>query len=284
MRGEQIGMNINKNKYLLSNYVFVLGVLLLLVNDQVLKFTYPSFMTGKLSDICGIIIFPFFLTFIFPKLKQNSVFAALIIFAFWKSEYSQDLIDFYNEYSLMETTRIIDYSDLFVAVLLPFPYYIIKNINKFQHLFITRLNPYVVFFPSLFIFIVEAPPPSFYYTMNNGNLKCYKCNIVVNYHKDTLINTLKENGIEFDSVKPIYYRGVVDSTSGARKCIKNQLIIDNDTLRNINMTLFPLKNNKTQIYFNGMDVPHNLKNNKKLERKLRRHYKKLVFNGIKRIL
>jgi len=158
-------MNINNKKYLLSNYVFVLGVLLLLVNDQVLKFIYPNFITGKLSDICGIIIFPFFLAFIFPKLKQNSVYAALIIFVFWKSEYSQDLINFYNEYSFIESTRIIDYSDLFVVVLLPFPYYIIKNINKFQNIFITKLNPYFVFIPSLFIFIAESPPPSFYYTM-----------------------------------------------------------------------------------------------------------------------
>jgi len=277
-------MNINNHKYLLSNYIFVLGVLLLLLNDQVLKFTYPNFITGKLSDICGIIIFPFFLTFIFPKLKHNSVFAALIIFAFWKSEYSQDLIDLYNEYSLIESTRIIDYSDLFVILLLPFPYYIIKNFNKFQNIFITKLNPYLVFFPSLFVFIAESPPPSFYYTMNNGNLKCYKCSIVVHYDKDNVINKLKDSGIEFDSVRPIYYKGVIDSTSGARKYIKNQLIIDKDTLRNINMTIFPLKNNKTQIYFNGMNVSQNLKSNKIVERKLRKHYKKLVFNQIKHIL
>lgn len=277
-------MNSNSNKNLISNYVFVLGLLILFVNDQVLKFAYPNFITGKLSDICGIIIFPFFLTFIFPKLKQNSVFVASIIFAFWKSEYSQGLIDFYNEYSLIESSRIIDYSDLFVLLLLPLPYYIIKNINKFQYIFITKLNPYLVFVPSLFIFIAESPSPSFYYTMNNGNLKCYKCSIVIKYDKDNVINKLKKNGIEFDSVKPIYYKGVIDSTSGARRYIKNQFIIDNDTLRNINMTIFPLKNNKTRIYFNGMNVSQNLNADKKLERKLRKHYKKLVFNEIQRIL
>ncbi len=274
----------HRNKNLISNYIFISGILLLFVNDQILKFAYPSFITGKLSDICGIIIFPFFLTFVFPKLKQNSVFAALIIFAFWKSKYSQDLIDLYNKYSILESTRIIDYSDLFVLLLLPLPYYIIKNINELENIIIKKLNPHLVFFPSLLIFIAESPPPSFYYTMNNGNLKCYKCSMVFDYNKDDVIQKLKKNGIEFDSVKPIYFKGVIDSSSGARKYIKNQFIINNDTLRNINMTIFPLENSKTLIYFNGMNVTQNLNADKGLERKLRKYYKKVVFNEIKRVL
>jgi hypothetical protein len=39
----------------------VAGVALLLVNDHYLKHAYPSWMTGKLSDVAGMIFFPLFL-------------------------------------------------------------------------------------------------------------------------------------------------------------------------------------------------------------------------------
>ncbi|WP_228448779.1 hypothetical protein [Chryseobacterium mulctrae] len=223
------------------------------------------------------------MTYIFPKLKQNSVFAAAIIFSFWKSQYSQSLINFYNEISPIQTSRIIDYSDLFVLLLLPIPYYLIKNVHKIDFLTIKKLNPKFIFVISLFIFIAEAPPPSHYFTMNNGNLQCYKCNMKVNHSKDYVLNKLKQNGIEFDTVRLIHYRSVIDSTSGGKKYIKNELIIDNDTLRNISFTIFPLKGNRTQIYFNGADVSQDLRRDDfKLQRKMRKYYRKIVFDEIKR--
>ncbi|MBP0613097.1 hypothetical protein J8J42_08560 [Chryseobacterium sp. cx-311] len=276
-------MNTNRNKNYIVNYIFIFGILILFLNDQIFKFEFSNYFTGKLSDVCGIIIFPFFLTYIFPKLKQNSVFAAAIIFSFWKSQYSQSLINFYNEISPIQTSRIIDYSDLFVLLLLPIPYYLIKNVHKIDFLTIKKLNPKFIFVISLFIFIAEAPPPSHYFTMNNGNLQCYKCNMKVNHSKDYVLNKLKQNGIEFDTVRLIHYRSVIDSTSGGKKYIKNELIIDNDTLRNISFTIFPLKGNRTQIYFNGADVSQDLRRDDfKLQRKMRKYYRKIVFDEIKR--
>ncbi len=277
-------MTTHRNKILIVNFVFILGILILFLNDQIFKYQYSNFLTGKLSDICGIIIFPMLLTYCFPRLRENSIFVAAAIFTFWKSEYSQTLIDFYNKYSILETTRIIDYSDLFVLLLLPIPYYLIKNINNLEKIYFKKLPSKLVFFPSLLILIAESPPRSHYFTFNNGNLKCYKCNVTVNYNKDFVLEKLKQNGIEFDSIKPIYYRSIIDSTSGAKKYFKKELVIDKDTLRNIDMTIFPLKENKTRIYFNGMDVSQNLQSNEKLEKKLRKYYKNLIFTEIKRTL
>lgn len=277
-------MNTNRNKNLIVNYIFVFGIIVLFLNDQIFKFQYSNFLTGKLSDVCGIIIFPMLLSYVFPKLRENSIFIAAAIFAFWKSEYSQGLINLYNEYSFIETSRIVDYSDLFVFFLLPIPYYLIKNDKILQKIKIERINPKLILFPSIFIFLAEAPPPSLYYTKNNGNLKCYKCNITVNYNKDYVLNKLKSNGIEFDSITPIHYRSIIDSTSGAKKYFKKELIIDKDTLRNIDLTIFPLRDNKTRIYFNGMDVSQNLRADDKLGKKLRKYYKKLIFNEIKQTL
>lgn len=272
------------NKNLIINYVFVIGILLLFLNDQILKFQFSNFLTGKLSDICGILIFPMLLTFCFPKLREKSVFLAAAIFAFWKSEYSQPLINFYNEYSFIKTSRIIDNSDLFVFIFLPIPYIIIKNIERLEKIQIKKLNPKWIFLPSIFIFLATSPPPSYYYTMNDGNLQCYKCNTRVNYSKEDVLAKLKENGIEFDSIKPIYHPGINDSISNTKQYLKKELIIEKDTLKNISMTIIPLKENKTMIYFNGMDVSQNLQENNKLEKKLRKYYKKLIFNEIKQKL
>ena len=111
-------MNSIRDKKLILNYIFIFGIVILFLNDHFFKFYYSNFLTGKLSDICGIIIFPLFLTYIFPKLKERSVFLACTVFIFWKSEYSQSLIDLYNKYSFIQTSRIIDYSDLLVLILL----------------------------------------------------------------------------------------------------------------------------------------------------------------------
>jgi hypothetical protein len=277
-------MNTNRNKNLIANYIFVFGIIVLFLNDQIFKFQYSNFITGKLSDVCGIIIFPMLLSYFFPKLRENSIFIAAAIFAFWKSEYSQGLINLYNQYSFIETSRIVDYSDLFVFLLLPIPYYLIKNDKILEKIKLERINPKLILFPSIFIFLAESPPPSHYYTMNNGNLKCYKCNITVNHNKDYVLNKLRSNGIEFDEITPIHYRSIIDSISGAKKYFKKELIIDKDTLRNIDLTIFPLRDNKTRIYFNGMDVSQNLQTDDKLEKKLRKYYKKLIFNEIKQTL
>lgn len=46
------------------------AILLLLLNDQVLKYSYPSWWTGKLSDFAGLFFFPFVVTLILTVLLR----------------------------------------------------------------------------------------------------------------------------------------------------------------------------------------------------------------------
>ncbi len=271
-------MKTSRNKFLITNLIFLLAIFLLFLNDHFLKFQFSNFLTGKLSDVCGIIAFPLLLTYIFPKLKEHSIYIAALIFIFWKSEYSQGLIDIYNQISPIETSRVIDYTDILVLVLLPIPYYLIKNSETLKSLHFKKLNEKLILIPTFLILISEAPPIDYYYTHSNGNLKCFKCTSQVKYSTDDFINKLKNNGIVFDSIQPMYIRGVVDSSSYF--CFKKELIIDNDTLRNIDITLRPSGKNKTKIYFNGMTVSQDL-TDKQLAKKLRRYYRKLFFSEIK---
>ncbi|MBR9846974.1 MAG: hypothetical protein GYB35_13100 [Algicola sp.] len=270
-----------RNKVYITNFVFLFGITLLFLNDQFFKFKFSNFLTGKISDICGVIIFPMLLAYIFPKLKEYSIVLSSLVFIFWKSEYSQGLIEFYNSISPIETSRVIDYTDLLALLFIPIPYYLIKNPKILSSFSFKKLNEKIILIPVFLILISESPPTSYYYTYSDGNLICNKCTTTVNYSTNDLIVKLKDNGIIFDSIKPIYVRGVVDSTSYL--CLKKELIIDKDTLRDIYITLRSSNENKTIIYFNGMNVPKDL-TNKKLKRKLRKYYSKLIATELKKRL
>ena len=146
-------MKTSQNKILITNFVFLFGIIILFLNDQFFKFKFSNFLTGKISDICGIIIFPLLLTYIFPKLKEYSIILASLIFIFWKSEYSQSLIDFYNNISPIETSRVIDYSDLLALFSLPIPYYLIKNPDKLKLCSFNKLNQKLILIPTFLILI-----------------------------------------------------------------------------------------------------------------------------------
>ncbi len=60
----------------------LLSVGLLALNDHYLKYAYPGFLTGKLSDFCGLFFFPLFLCALFVVLRRQKMvfsFAMLVL-------------------------------------------------------------------------------------------------------------------------------------------------------------------------------------------------------------
>lgn len=98
---------------------FLLGLLLLLLNDFIFKQSFHNWLTGKLSDFTGLFIFPLFWTAFFPKQKKYIYLATGLGFTFWKSIYSQPLIEWWNLLPFFEIFRTVDYSDLFALSVLP---------------------------------------------------------------------------------------------------------------------------------------------------------------------
>lgn len=96
-----------------------LALFLLLLNDYVLKGSYPGFITGKLSDFAGIFLVTLVMREIFPARSGRLSLAIAGAFAFWKSPYSQSLIDAANAYGPVEIARMVDYSDLAALVVIP---------------------------------------------------------------------------------------------------------------------------------------------------------------------
>lgn len=102
---------------------FLLALLLLLTNDFIFKPTFHNFITGKLSDFAGLFVFPIFWLALFPNRKKIIYFLTAFLFIFWKSAYSQPLIDAWNSFELLNISRVIDYTDLFALFILPISYY-----------------------------------------------------------------------------------------------------------------------------------------------------------------
>lgn len=111
----------NARPDLLSRPLFIFGVALLLLNDFYLKYEYGNFLTGKISDFAGLFVFPYFLSSIQIKRQKAIYFTTFLLFIFWKSTFSQEIIEWFQAVGI-GTNRVVDYSDLVALIVLPFSY------------------------------------------------------------------------------------------------------------------------------------------------------------------
>ena len=107
---------------MLLSPLFIFGLLLLLANDFLLKPFFHNSVTGKLSDIAGLFILPIFLTAFFSKARIWIYAVVFVLFCFWKSTYSEVIIDAWNQILPIHITRIPDLTDLFALAILPASY------------------------------------------------------------------------------------------------------------------------------------------------------------------
>ena len=138
---------------LLTTPAFLAGLALLLLNDWVLKAEYGNWLTGKLSDFAGLFVFPIFWTAIFPKHKRLIFTLVAAFFIFWKSPFSQFLIDRWNNLGMWQIGRVVDYSDLLALSVLPFAF---KFCSRIQPAPLLKLNPVLPLAISVFAFAATS--------------------------------------------------------------------------------------------------------------------------------
>jgi len=102
----------------LTTLPFLICLSLLLLNDFFLKTIFHNYLTGKLSDVCGLFIFHIFWAVFFPKHKAQLFFATALLFTLYKSPYSNSFIEFFST-SFFPIQRIVDVSDLIALAMLP---------------------------------------------------------------------------------------------------------------------------------------------------------------------
>lgn len=159
-----------RNKNLIVNPVFVGCLTLLFMNDHLFKTAYHNGLTGKVSDMAGIVLFPMLLAYLFPKLRENAVFVAGLFFVFWKSPFSGNLIRLYNLVSPVSIHRLVDYTDLWVLLLLPVPYFLIRNSWYLEKIRLKKISVSIVLVPAVFVLMATSPPYSYFYIPEKGTL------------------------------------------------------------------------------------------------------------------
>lgn len=274
----------NHRKYYLLNYIFILGIILLFLNDHFLKWEYSNWVTGKLSDVVGLLIFPFFLTFLFPKSKKLNVLFTGIFFLFWKSPFSQGFIDFYNSITFIEITRVVDYSDYIALFILPLSYYCLKSVSRLSKFQINTISihPILILLPSVIVFMATSPPYWHGFRYSEGDIQFFKNTINIRISQDDILKRMQEYNIEV--VRDTSYKNNLYN-EGSIKRIGfykiNKLIIDMDTIYDLKFSMASFKENKTKIFINAMKVSGEIKEDE-VEKELRKYYRKILKRYLKK--
>jgi hypothetical protein len=273
-------------RYYILNYAFIISLLLLAVNDHVLKSAFGNWITGKLSDLAGMVVLPLMLAFIFPKLKIYAIWLSAILFAIWKSPLSEGIIQWYNQYALIGIERVVDYTDLGAFTILPLPYFIIKDKSSVQLLKIQKftVSPMYLVIPCIFILLATAPPKSYYYSQGTGNLNFYKTSVKVHYTEDEILQKFKSMGMA--PVRDSVSYGRSTTWMADKKKIHYYriplLVFDSDTLKDLELSFDP-DGDKTRIYLASVNIEKDL-NDEEVKKKLRKYYSKVVKQYFKRTL
>lgn len=150
-------MSVNLKR--LTTLPFLICLFLLLLNDFYLKAVFHNAFTGKLSDLCGLFIFPIFWSALFPNRKQAVYILTALFFIYWKSSYSDPFIHLFSEY-LFTVQRTVDLSDLFALIVLPLSWYS-QSLPQKRTYFNPELTALIVFFS--FCATSKPRPPSIYF-------------------------------------------------------------------------------------------------------------------------
>ena len=115
-----------------TTWPLLLSVFLLILNDHVFKYYFPGIITGKISDFSGIFLVILVLRDAFPKRALETSVLVVGLFSYWKSPYSQALIEFINTYSLLKLIRTVDYSDLVAFVIIPVAHFVYAKRDRYS--------------------------------------------------------------------------------------------------------------------------------------------------------
>jgi hypothetical protein len=148
----------------LSHPLVLASILILLINDHVLKVYAPSTLTGKISDFAGLFFFPILLSailnLIFKPLNPQPRHIALVAFGFTTIWFTLiKTIPFFNNFteSVLSVQIIRDPSDLIALIMLLPAWNLRTNIEKQKEVKVQKLSYVILCFAS-FATIATSPP------------------------------------------------------------------------------------------------------------------------------
>jgi len=252
-----------KKKELILNPVFILGLILLILNDFYFKYQFSNWLTGKLSDFAGLLIFPIFIAVVFPRFKRYAALFAGIVFFIWKLPLVTPFIDWFNSFQIhFKLSRVIDYTDYIAFVVLPLSQYLINGRKGFGN--ISMLMPHFRTFCRVSLLIVaffSFCATSVYRTeMPRGTIYIGK-SYTIKLPKDSVISSIRAMGYNCD-----FKEDTVGSTNGYFTGYTSFYQTDNlirnwkesthtDTISNVKYLLHEATSNKTRIEIINVTLP-----------------------------
>jgi hypothetical protein len=185
---------------LLLHPSFILSLAFLLLNDFYLKYEYHNWFTGKLSDFAGLFASSIFLYSIFPKRKEEVIVTVALFFIWWKSSLSDSFINFCNYQLNFPVDRVIDISDLYALIVLPFTL-MIKPIH-YPETLIKKLAVGSICIISFIAFTATSLPRR----LADDNKVLLDKNIKTKKKEDEIIKTLEKNGLGPAKKEPVFER------------------------------------------------------------------------------
>lgn len=230
-----------QSKYII-NPIFISSLLILLINDFFLKYAFHNWITGKLSDIFGIIVFALFFTAFASKFKKSIFIITAFAFSFWKTSYSQPIIEFWNTLKIIQFDRTIDYTDIIcVLVLIPlYQYSPSILLIKSKTIVFKLVKPALI---SITFFAILSTSQRRY--LIPSSMKLDK-NITIKMSNDSFFRQLEKDKINYqkDDIL-IIKRDTFD------KYILRNIVLDYDTIQKVTIGVREIKN-KTKVYIDSL--------------------------------
>lgn len=276
-----------KRKELILNPYFIVGLIVLLLNDFYLKYEFGNFVTGKLSDFAGLLIFPMFVATIFPQLRKSISLITGIAFIIWKLPLFTPVLELINQLSFISIYRVVDYSDYMALSILLLSHYLINYYEynpKIKWEKAITVSRFAFLSIAFFAFCATSLPPQ--YEMPQGTIFIDK-SYTIKLSKDSVINTIKQLGYNCDFHNPdtlttpnrrvyplAYYQ--TDNI-----ILTNDKFNQSDTISNVKYLLTETKPNKTKLTIVNVTLPKegNIQDWKRLKR-LSKEYNSLLKKGL----
>lgn len=270
-----------KRKELILNPYFIVGLIVLLINDFYLKYEFGNFITGKLSDFAGLLIFPMFVATIIPQLRKSISLITGIGFIIWKLPLFTPVVEWINQLSFITIDRVVDYSDYVALSILFLSHYLI-NYHKYSPRIkwekVTTVSRFAFLLIAFFAFCATSLPPQ--YEIPKGTIFIDK-SYTIKLPKDSVINMIKQLGYNCDfynadTLYPLaYYQTDNIILTNDKKF--NQ----SDTVSNVKYLLSEIKPNKTKLTIINVTLTNegNIQDWKLLKR-LSKEYNSLLKKGL----
>lgn len=259
---------------------FVLSLGLLLLNDFVLKYQFPGWFTGKLSDFAGLLAFAMFWEVVFPQQKRWMYLLSGVCFIWWKTPASQGFIDIFSQYGPFAIDRVVDYTDFIAVLILPIGFWYQKKgyVLPVSQIYLRQISGYALAGIALFAFCATSMPLRFRHQVKEGKLFMFD-SYEVKMSEAKIQKKWTEMGLRFQKDSTTNYASVsYESTHYSLY----QVNYKGDTLSKIGLQLDEYEPNESFIFLRYVELPDGMDEELPWDdiQELLKEYRKLVRKGM----